>query len=130
MKLERKQKTWITLGIAALFILYGFLDMIFKFNINPKTVSNVGMVLMIVAFALIFSGRKPKQNSSDETNANSSTQDTPNQIETNSSIQDTVAQIETNDNGQDNDSGTDNTTQTETIEQENQVEQTDDPNAK
>ncbi|HEX2928036.1 MAG TPA: hypothetical protein VHP38_17560 [Ruminiclostridium sp.] len=58
MKLSRKQRLTIIVVIAGLLILYGILDKIFKFNFNPKTVSNVGMVLMILAFALLFSDNR------------------------------------------------------------------------
>ena len=55
MKLSRKLKLRIIMGIAAAMILYGILDKFFNFNIDDKTVSNVGMVLMIGAFGLLFS---------------------------------------------------------------------------
>ncbi len=68
MKLTRKTKLTITVIIAGILILYGILDKIFSFNLNPKTVNNVGMVLMIVAFVLLFSDNKRKNSSStDET---------------------------------------------------------------
>ncbi len=68
MKLTRKTKLTIIITIAGILILYGILDRIFSFNLNPKTVNNVGMVLMIVAFVLLFSDNKRKNNSStDET---------------------------------------------------------------
>lgn len=55
MKLSRKLKLRIIMGIAAAMILYGILDKFFNFNIDEKVVSNVGMVLMIGAFGLLFS---------------------------------------------------------------------------
>lgn len=55
MKLSRKLKLRIIMGIAAAMILYGILDKFFNFNIDEKIVSNVGMVLMIGAFGLLFS---------------------------------------------------------------------------
>ncbi len=68
MKLKRKTKLTIIVVIAGILILYGILDRIFSFNLNPKTVNNVGMVLMIVAFALLFSDNKRNNSSSpDET---------------------------------------------------------------
>ncbi len=68
MKLNRKTKLTVIVVIAGVLILYGILDRIFSFNLNPKTVNNVGMVLMIVAFALLFSDNKRNNRSStDET---------------------------------------------------------------
>ncbi|EPR13003.1 hypothetical protein [Ruminiclostridium papyrosolvens] len=68
MKLKRKTKLTIIVVIAGVLILYGILDRIFSFNLNPKTVNNVGMVLMIVAFVLLFSDNKRNtSSSSDET---------------------------------------------------------------
>ncbi len=68
MKLNRKTKLTVIVVIAGALILYGILDRIFSFNLNPKTVNNVGMVLMIVAFALLFSDNKRNNRSStDET---------------------------------------------------------------
>lgn len=55
MILTRKRKLRIIIGIAIIFIVYGILDYLFKFNIDEKVVSNVGMVLMIAAFGLLFS---------------------------------------------------------------------------
>ncbi|MDF2985198.1 MAG: hypothetical protein K0R50_708 [Eubacterium sp.] len=55
MKLTRKLKLRIILGIAVAMILYGVLDKFLKFNIDPKVVSNVSMVLMILAFGMLFS---------------------------------------------------------------------------
>ena len=55
MKLTRKLKLRIVIGIAAVMILYGILDRFLNFNINDKTVNNVGMILMIAAFGLLFS---------------------------------------------------------------------------
>lgn len=55
MKLTRKWKLRIVIGVAIFFILYGILDYFFKFNFNEKVVSNIEMILMIGAFALLFS---------------------------------------------------------------------------
>jgi hypothetical protein len=60
MKLSRKHRLTIIVIIAATLILYGILDRIFTFNVNPKTVNNVSMFLMIGAFALLFSERRGK----------------------------------------------------------------------
>lgn len=66
MKLNRKTKLTVIVVIAGVLILYGILDRIFSFNLNPKTVNNVGMVLMIVAFALLFSDNKRNNRSSND----------------------------------------------------------------
>ncbi len=116
MQLKRNHKRNIVLGIAALFILYGLLDWIFKFNISPSTVNNVTYVLMIGAFILLFSKPKNKdthqtpndssiQNNIDEIDMNNKLKDTPD--EKNSSTQDTV-QLETKDTEQHINSDTDN----------------------
>lgn len=63
MKISRKTKLIVIVSIAALLILYGILDKIFSFNFNPKTVNNVGMVVMILAFALLFSDNRRKSGS-------------------------------------------------------------------
>ena len=55
MKLSRKLKLRIIIGIAVALILYGVLDRFLNFNIDQKVVDNVGMVLMIIAFGLLFS---------------------------------------------------------------------------
>lgn len=60
MKISRKLKYGIIIGIAAALILYGVLERFLKFNIDQKVVDNVSMVLMILAFGLLFSrGKQP-----------------------------------------------------------------------
>lgn len=73
MKLNRKTKLTVIVVIAGVLILYGILDRIFSFNLNPKTVNNVGMVLMIVAFALLFSDNKRNNRSSTDETTNVTT---------------------------------------------------------
>ena len=94
MKLERKHKLRIVVVIAVLLILYGILDGIFSFNIDPKTVSNVSMVFMVIAFALLFSGRGKKYDTINKTDESNALQENPNQTEIESSTEDTTAQIE------------------------------------
>ena len=60
MKFERKHKLWIIIGIGAIFIIYGLLGSVLKFNVDPKIVDQVSFILMIIAFALLFSNRKKK----------------------------------------------------------------------
>ncbi len=68
MKLTRKLKLRIIIGIAAAMIVYGLLDKFFKFNVDPNVVSNVSMVLMILAFGLLFSrGDEQKKGQGAET---------------------------------------------------------------
>jgi len=122
MKLERKHKTRIVLGIAALFILYGLLDMKLKFNVNPKTVSNVSLVLMLIAFGLLFSGRKTNKDSSSETESKNQLQDNPDKTEIDSSTQTTEVPLGTSDYEQ----GTNlevNSTDVKPDEQNKQVDQ-------
>ncbi|AEY67010.1 hypothetical protein [Clostridium sp. BNL1100] len=75
MKLNRKTKLTIIVVIAGMLILYGILDRIFSFNLNPKTVNNVGMVLMIVAFVLLFSDNKRNNSSSTDDTTEVTTND-------------------------------------------------------
>ncbi len=75
MKLTRKTKLTVIIVIAGILILYGILDRIFSFNLNPKTVNNVGMVLMIVAFALLFSDNKRNNSASTDETTNLTTND-------------------------------------------------------
>lgn len=65
MRFERKHKNIIIIGIAVFFILYGFLDMKFNFNISADIEDKVTWVLTIIAVALLFSGTKPKLKNSD-----------------------------------------------------------------
>jgi uncharacterized membrane protein len=60
MKLERKQRQLIVLIIGLVIIVFGLLQIIFKFNINRKIVDDVTTVLFIGAAALLFTGRKKK----------------------------------------------------------------------
>lgn len=66
MNLSRKTKLRIIIGIAALLIIYGLLESVFQFNVDPKLVNNVGMVLMIAAFALLFSKGTEKNNNDND----------------------------------------------------------------
>lgn len=66
MKLERKHKLGIAMGIGILMILYSVLSAIFHFDFNPKTVNNVTTLLMFVALWMILSLRT-KKNSPEET---------------------------------------------------------------
>lgn len=60
MKLERKQRQLIVLVIGLVIIVFGLLQIIFKFDINRKIVDDVTTVLFIGAAALLFTGRKKK----------------------------------------------------------------------
>ena len=102
MKIERKQKLRIVVVIAVLLILYGILDGIFSFNIDPKIVSNVSMVFMVLAFTLLFSGRGKKDDTINKTDENNALQENPNKIEIDSSTEETTAQIEESDPVQEN----------------------------
>ncbi len=68
MNISRKTKLRIIVGIAALLIIYGLLESVFHFNIDPKVVNNVGMVLMIAAFGLLFSKEKNNNQTAGEEN--------------------------------------------------------------
>lgn len=70
MKLERKHKLWIIIGIGAIFIIYGLLGSVFEFHADQKVVDQVSFVLMLIAFALLFSGRKKKNQNTEAENPN------------------------------------------------------------
>ena len=95
MQLKRNHKRIIVLGIAVLLILYGLLDWIFKFNINPSTVNNVTYVLMIVAFILLFS--KPKNKNTDNTPTDSSVEDTTEETKMNNQLNDVTEETDIKD---------------------------------
>ncbi len=61
MRLTRKQKRQIVVGIAIVLILYGILDKLFQFNIDKKVIDNVSLVLMVLAFGLLFSRSNDKK---------------------------------------------------------------------
>ncbi len=61
MKLSRKVRMRIIMGIAIVLIGYGLLDRAFHFNVDPKIVNNVSMVIMIIAFALLFTRDQKSQ---------------------------------------------------------------------
>ncbi|PYG87324.1 hypothetical protein LY28_02231 [Ruminiclostridium sufflavum DSM 19573] len=65
MKLKQKHRNIIVLSIAAIFIIYGLLNMRFHFNVSTETENNVTWILTIAAIALLFSGRKPKMNNAE-----------------------------------------------------------------
>lgn len=92
MQLKRNHKRNIVLGIAALLILYGLLDWIFKFNFSPSTVNNVTYVLMIGAFVLLFS--KPKNKNTDQTPTDSSIEDTTKETKMNNQLNDVTEESE------------------------------------
>ncbi|EMS69138.1 hypothetical protein [Ruminiclostridium cellobioparum] len=99
MKLSRKLKLRIIIGIAAAMILYGVLDKFFKFNVNQKVVDNVAMVLMILAFGLLFSrGDQSGKNEKAGTGENAA----PDEIQDQSQIEQTALE---NDMVKDQDKG-------------------------
>lgn len=69
MKLTDKQRRLIVLGIGLIIIILGLAQAALKINIDSKTMNNVTFVLMIVAVALLFSGRKNKKDAEKEPEA-------------------------------------------------------------
>jgi hypothetical protein len=63
MKLSKR--SWIALAIGVLFIISGVLEASGKLNLSPAVKKNADMVLMILAFALLFSGRKKNTENKD-----------------------------------------------------------------
>lgn len=69
MKLERKYRYIIIAAIAVVFIVYGFLNAQFNFNVNKEIESKVTWFLTIIAVALLFTGGTDKRrNNSDSIN--------------------------------------------------------------
>ncbi len=64
MKLERKHKQLIVLGIGLLIMLFGLAQVVFKFEVDRKITDEVTFVLMIIAAFLLFS--KPKNTEKDK----------------------------------------------------------------
>ncbi len=95
-RLTQKQRKIIVIGIAVLIILFGFLNSQFKFNISEDTVDTVTMVLFVLAFALLFGGRKHKETNSNENEANSLIQENIDESEINRTEQDSTNEFELN----------------------------------
>lgn len=57
MKLQHKQKQLIALAIGLVIVVFGLLQALFKFKIDAKVTDEITMVLFVLAFALLFSGR-------------------------------------------------------------------------
>jgi|AGTN01.2.fsa_nt_gi hypothetical protein len=60
MRLERKHRQRIVLGMGAIILLFGLLQAILKFDIDSKVIDEVAFILMIIAAALLFIGDKKK----------------------------------------------------------------------
>jgi len=57
MNLTPVKRRLIVIGIASLFIIYGFAGMIFKFHPDEKIINEIGFVLMAGAAIILFGGR-------------------------------------------------------------------------
>ncbi len=60
MKLERKHRQLIVLGIGVVIIIFGLLQALLKFKVDQKITDEVTFVLMIIAAALLFTKDKKK----------------------------------------------------------------------
>lgn len=60
IKLERKHRQRIVLGIGIIIILFGLLQALFRFEIDRKITDQVTFVLMIIAAALLFTKDRKK----------------------------------------------------------------------
>lgn len=60
MKLHYRHRRFIALAIGLIIVIFGLLQLLFKFTVNQKVADEVIMVLFILAFALLFSGRSKK----------------------------------------------------------------------
>lgn len=73
MKIQRKHRQLIVLGIAVVIIALGLVQALFKIELDRKTTEQVTFVLMIIAAALIFTKDKkksPEENISEEEKGN------------------------------------------------------------
>ncbi len=60
MRLERKHRRLIVLGLGVIMIIFGLLQAIVKFEIDNKIIDEVAFVFMIIAAALLFARDKKK----------------------------------------------------------------------
>lgn len=60
MRLERKHRQLIVLGLGVIMIIFGLLQAIVKFEIDNKIIDEVAFVFMIIAAALLFARDKKK----------------------------------------------------------------------
>jgi hypothetical protein len=101
MKLERKHKLGIAMGIGVLMILYGVLSAIFHFDFNPKTVNSVTTLLMFVALWMVLSLRT-KKNGPEETDQKVNLINNPESDERCDLVQDTDITLKESNTADDN----------------------------
>lgn len=58
MKLKRKHRQLIVLGIGIVIIIFGLIQALFKLEISSKITDEVTFVLMVIAAALLFTKDK------------------------------------------------------------------------
>lgn len=61
MKLTDLQRRWIVIGIASSFVIFGLVQVTFRFkffNTHKMQVDQITFWLMIIAAILLFGGRK------------------------------------------------------------------------
>jgi hypothetical protein len=66
MKLKRKHGTFIILGIGFIFIIFGLLQFIFKFEIDEKLMDRASFILMMIAVVIFVGNRKRKDDTDDD----------------------------------------------------------------
>lgn len=73
MKISRKHRNLIVLGIAFILILMGLIPMIFQVELNQNIMNRVSLVLMIVAAAVLIGGRRAEADAANEADDNDNT---------------------------------------------------------
>jgi hypothetical protein len=70
MKLERKHKNLIIIGIGLIFILFGLLQVVFKFEVSKNISDRVSFILMMIALVVFMSNRNRKSDTEDDDGEN------------------------------------------------------------
>jgi len=70
MKLERKHKNWIVIGIGLVFILFGLVQVVFKLDISKNVSDRISFVLMMIALIVFMSNRNRKSGTGNDDEEN------------------------------------------------------------
>lgn len=70
MKLQRKHKQLIALLIGVAIVVFGILQVLFRFNIDMEYINKATLVLFVIALGLLFSGRHEKEDPKDKKGEN------------------------------------------------------------
>ncbi len=70
MKLQRKHRQLIALLIGVAIVVFGILQVLFRFNIDMEYVNKGTLVLFVIALGLLFGGRQQKEDPKDKKGEN------------------------------------------------------------